>query len=60
MNTSRTFFQKKRHLLIHYMTTIEELYMFTMDYDTSPFDLLIFLKSLEKSNYKFLMKEIED
>jgi hypothetical protein len=44
------------------MTTIEEPYMFTicMDYDISPFDLPIFLKSLENSDYKFLIKEIED
>ena len=49
-------------ILIHYVTTTEELYMFTIyvDYNICLFDLLIFLKILENSNYESLMKEIED
>jgi hypothetical protein len=44
------------------MTTTEEPYIFTIcvDYNISPFDLPVFLKGLENSNYESLMKEIED
>ena len=49
-------------VLVHCMMTSEEPYMFTIciEYSKSPFDLTIFLKSLENSEYKGLMKEIED
>ena len=44
------------------MATIEELYMFTIyvNYNISPFNLLVFLKNFENSDYKSLMKEIEE
>jgi hypothetical protein len=44
------------------MITIDEPYIFTIcvDYSICPFHLLVFLKSLEKSDYKSLMKEIEE
>ena len=55
-------FERPRTLLIHCVTTIEEPYMFIIyvDISKSPFDLIVFLKSLENSEYKALMKEIED
>jgi hypothetical protein len=36
--------------------------MFTInvDYNISPFDLLVILKNLENSDYESLMKEIEE
>ena len=48
-------------VFIHCMTTTEDQYMFTicLDYNKSPFDLTVFLKSLENSNYKALIEEIE-
>jgi hypothetical protein len=44
------------------VTTTEDQYMFTicLDYSKSPFDLTVFLKSLENSDYEALIKEIED
>jgi hypothetical protein len=44
------------------VATTGELYMFTIcvNYNISPFDLPVFLKSFENSDYKSLMKEIED
>ena len=41
---------------------MKEPYMFTIcvDYNITWFDLLVFLKSLENSDYKSLMKEIKD
>jgi hypothetical protein len=55
-------FERRGIILIHCVTTIGEPYMFTiyLDYNISPFDLLVFLKSLENSDYKSLMKEIEE
>jgi hypothetical protein len=55
-------FERPRTVLFHYMTTTEEPYMFTIcvDYSKNPFDLTIFLKSLENSEYVPLMNEIED
>jgi hypothetical protein len=49
-------------ILIHCVTTTEELYMFTIyvDYNICPFDLPVFLKILENLDYESLMKEIED
>jgi hypothetical protein len=43
------------------MTTTDEPYMFTIcvEYKFSPFDLSVFLRSLENSDYETLMKEIE-
>jgi hypothetical protein len=48
-------------ILVHYVTTTEEPYMFTIcvEYKFSPFDLSVFLRSLENSEYEALMKEIE-
>jgi hypothetical protein len=48
-------------ILVHYVTTTEEPYMFTIcvEYKFSPFDLSVFLRSLENSDYEALMKEIE-
>jgi hypothetical protein len=48
-------------VLIHCVTTTEEPYMFTIyvEYKFSPFDLFVFLRSLENSEYEALMKEIE-
>jgi hypothetical protein len=48
-------------VLVHCVTTTEEPYIFTIcvEYKFSPFDLSVFLRSLENSNYKVLMKEIE-
>ena len=48
-------------MLVYYVTTDEELYMFTIyvEYSKSPCDLTIFLKSLENSAYKGFMKDIE-
>ena len=36
------------------------MFKICVDYSKSPFDLTIFLKSLKNSEYKALMKEIED
>jgi hypothetical protein len=49
-------------VLIHCVTTTEDQYMFTIcvDYNKSPFDLTVFLKSLENSDYEALMKEVEE
>jgi hypothetical protein len=49
-------------VLIHCVTTTEDQYMFTIcvDYSKSPFDLTVFLKSLENSDYEALMKEVEE
>ena len=43
------------------MTIDEDPYMFTIciEYSKSPFNLTVFLKSLENSQYKRLMKDIE-
>jgi hypothetical protein len=48
-------------VLVHCVTTTEEPYMFTIcvEYKFSPFDLSVFLRSLENSEYEALMKEIE-
>jgi hypothetical protein len=56
------FFERGGIILIHCMTTTEDPYMFTicLDYNKSPFDLTVFLRSLENSIYKALMKEIKD
>jgi hypothetical protein len=56
------FFERPWTVLVHCMTTTDEPYMFTiyMDYNKSPFDLTVFLTNLENSDYKALMKEIED
>ena len=56
------FFECLGTMLIHRVRTIEEPYMFTIcvDYSKSPFNLTIFLKSLENLEYEALMKEIED
>jgi hypothetical protein len=55
-------FERPGTVLIHCVTTTEEPYMFTIcvEYSKSPFDLIVFLKSLENSEYVPLMKEIED
>jgi hypothetical protein len=55
-------FERPGTVLIHCVTTIEEPYMFTIcvEYSKSPFDLTVFLKSLENSEYVPLMKEIEE
>ena len=56
------FFEHGGIILIHCVTNIEDLYIFTicLDYNKSPFDLTIFLRSLENSNYEAVMKEIKD
>jgi hypothetical protein len=48
-------------VLVHCVTTTEEPYMFTIcvEYKFSPFDLSVFLRSLENSEYEAFMKEIE-
>ena len=48
-------------VLIHCITIDEDPYMFTIciEYSKSPFDLIVFLKSLENSQYKRLMKDIK-
>jgi hypothetical protein len=48
-------------VLVHCVTTTEESYMFTfcVEYKFSLFDLSVFLRSLENSEYEALMKEIE-
>jgi hypothetical protein len=53
--------EKRGIVLVHYVTTMEEPYMFTIcvEYKFSPFDLSVFLRSLENSDYEALMKEIE-
>jgi hypothetical protein len=55
-------FERPGTVLIHCVMTTEEPYMFTIcvEYSKSPFDLTVFLKSLENSEYVPLMKEIED
>jgi hypothetical protein len=55
-------FEKGGTILIHCVTTIDDPYMFTIcvDYSICLFDLPVFLKSLENSDYKSLMTEIED
>jgi hypothetical protein len=55
-------FERGGIVFIHCVTTTNEPYMFTIcvDYSKCPFHLPIFLKSLENSDYKSLMKEIED
>ena len=49
-------------VLMHCVTTIEDQYIITicMDYSKSPFNLTVFLKSLENSDFRALMKEIEE
>ena len=56
------FFERLGIVLVHYMTTYEKAYMFTIcvEYSKSPFDLTVFLKSLENLAYKRLMKDIKD
>jgi hypothetical protein len=56
------FFERGSIILIHCVTTTEDPYMFTIckDYNKCPFDLTVFLRSLENSNYEALMKEIGD
>ena len=48
-------------MLVHCVTIDEEPYMFTIciEYSKSPFDLTEFLKTLENSQYKRLMKDIK-
>ena len=48
-------------VLVHYMATTKEPYMFTIyiEYKKSPFDLIVFLESLENLEYEALVKEIE-
>jgi hypothetical protein len=54
-------FESRGIVLIHCVTTIEDQYIFTICVDSkSPFDLTVFLKSLENSDYEALMKEIEE
>ena len=54
-------YERPRIVLVHCMTINEDPYMFTIciEYSKSPFDLTVFLKSLENSQYKRLMKDIE-
>ena len=54
-------FEKPDIMLVHCVTINEDPYMFTicMVYNKSPFDLTVFLKSLENLAYKRLLKEIE-
>jgi hypothetical protein len=53
--------EKRGLVLVHCVTTTEEPYMFTIcvEYKFSPFDLSVFLRILENSDYEALMKEIE-
>ena len=55
-------FERPGIVLVHCMMTTEEPYMFTIyiEYSKSPFDLIVFLKSLENLEFEGLMKEIED
>jgi hypothetical protein len=55
-------FERGGTLLIHCVTTTDDPYIFTIcvDYSICPFDLQVFLKNLENSDYESLMKEIED
>jgi hypothetical protein len=55
-------FERAGTVLIHCVTTTKEPYMFTIcvEYSKNPFDLTVFLKSLENSEYVPLMKEIEE
>ena len=55
-------FERPGTVLVHCMTIDEEPYMFTIyiEYNTSPFDLTIFLKSLENLAYERFLKDIED
>ena len=48
-------------MLVHCVTIDEDPYMFTIciEYSKSPFDLTIFLKSLENSQYERVMKDIK-
>ena len=54
-------FERLGTVLVHYMRTDEEPYMFTIyvEYRKNPFDLTIFLKSLDTSAYEGLMKDIK-
>ena len=54
-------FERPGIVLIHCVTTNEEPYMYTIcvEYSKSPFNLTVFLKSLENSAYEGLMKDIE-
>jgi hypothetical protein len=51
-------FEKDGIVFVHCVTTRDKPYMFTisLEYNISPFHLLVFLKSLEKSKYESLMK----
>ena len=55
------FFEHPGTVLVLCITTDEEPYMFIIcvEYSKSPFNLTVFLKSLENSAYKGLMKDIE-
>ena len=48
-------------MLVLYVTIDEDPYIFTMciKYNKSPFDLTVFVKSLENSQYNRLMKDIK-
>ena len=54
-------FERPGIVHVHCVTINEEPYMFTIyiEYNKSPFDLTVFLKSLENSQYERLMKDIE-
>ena len=54
-------FEGPKTVLVHCMMTNEEPYMFTIcvEYNKSPFNFTVFLKSLENSAYKGFIKDIE-
>ena len=54
-------YERPRIVLVHCVTIKEDPYMFTIyiEYNKSPFDLTVFLRSLENSQYKRLIKDIE-
>ena len=55
-------YERPGTVLIHCVMIAEDPYMFTIciEYNKSPFDLTVFLRSLQNSQYERLMKEIEE
>ena len=55
------FFKRPKTVLVHCVMIDEEPCMFTIciEYSKSPFDFIVFLKSLENSAYERFMKDIE-